>query len=128
MGTKNFHVTKEKEEDGEDSGGKRMKGRLAAQESEVKEKGRSTLISGKIDLLSAQKYALHAERFSKVDHVDKHEQSVAAKGIRPEGEDGKETGGTNENDDPTLIVEALGEIKIETLSWMDVIKRRHGFL
>ena len=88
-------------------------GILEAMTAEVKNKGRSTLISGKIDLISAQRYALHAERFSNDgDHDAKHGSEIG------------ELGGDN----PHFYIVASKNITIETLSWMDAIKKKFGFL
>ena len=94
----------------------KMKGTLEAVTSDVKNKGRSTLISGKIDLLSAQRYALHAERF---------------------GNNGDDDGTSTDNsmrefegdkDIPYLLITASKDITVKTLSWMDAIKEKFGFL
>ena len=111
MNTKNFHEENR-------SSPTKTTGTLEAMTAEVKNKGRSTLISGKIDLISAQKYALHAERFSNDgDHDDASHNTK-------HGSEIGELGGDN----PHFYIVASKNITIETLSWMDAIKKKFGFL
>ena len=68
-------------------------------------RGRMHLVSGKIDLLSAKMYALHAERF-----------------VVSNGKDA-----TSSDSTPMLSVRAAKEIHVESLSWRQAIQRKFGF-
>ena len=94
----------------------KMKGNLEAVTSEVKNKGRSTLISGKIDLISAQQYALHAERFGNDGDDDRTSTDDQIGKFERDGEN------------PHFSIAASKDITIKTLSWMDAIKEKFGFL
>jgi hypothetical protein len=75
--------------------------------------GRSALISGKIDLISAEKYSLHSQRFT--TNGDEHLSECDGSKI------------SNSSQSPLLSVVAALGIRIETLSWMQAIRRKHGF-
>ena len=92
------------------------RGDLEAATPNVKNKGRSTLISGKIDLISAQKYALHAERFG--SSGDENQVST-------DDQMGEMSGS---KDNPYLSITTPKDVTIKTLSWMDAIKDKFGFL
>ena len=84
-----------------------IKGTFEAVKSEPSLKGRSTSMSGKIDRLAAQAYALHADRFN-------------------DGSSEGTPGASRSQNLPELIISASDKISVANLSWKDAIRQKYS--
>ena len=81
-----------------------IEGILTGKKPDPKSKGRSASISGKIDLLSAQKYSLSSERFSSPKQQHQSEKN---------------------HELPSISLKAGSSVFVESLSWLQAIQRKY---
>ena len=90
---------------------------------DLSQKGRSALMSGKIDLVAAKSYALHAERFNNRETtVETSFQSSS-----PVANDNTKNS-ISDSILPEISITANESISIKSLSWKDTIKQKYGLL